>query len=101
MAALTPRVNPEPSWRIYAALAAEAGAAPEVTVPDEPRVLVGRMDHEDGRSFVWFVSQHDEPLTAAPAVASRTLLDLATGEKLSTVELPPYGVVVAELTGAA
>ncbi len=97
MAALTPRVNPEPSWRLYAALAAEAGVAPDVTVPDEPRVLVGRMDHEDGRAFVWFVSQHDQPLTARPVAARGTILDLTSGEELSTVELPPFGVVVTEL----
>jgi hypothetical protein len=34
------------------------------------------------------------------AVARGTLIDLASGEKLPAVELPPYGVVVAELSGA-
>ncbi|UCM88487.1 glycoside hydrolase 5 family protein [Streptomyces marincola] len=96
MAALTPRVNPEPTWRLYAALAAEAGVAPDVTV-DDPRVLVGRMEHEDGRSFVWFVSQHAEPLTVKPRVADGTLRDL-TGQHFPAVELFPYGVVVTELT---
>ncbi|TDC66738.1 glycoside hydrolase 5 family protein [Streptomyces hainanensis] len=96
MAAVTPRVNPEPTWRLYAALAAEAGVAPEVSVAD-PRVLVGSMAHEDGRVFVWFVSQHDEPLTAAPTLRTAGhLLDL-DGAKLATVDLPPFGVVVAEL----
>jgi endo-1,4-beta-mannosidase len=93
-----PRVNPEPSWRLYAALAAEAGVAPEVTVPGEPRVMVARMDHEDGRAFVWFVSQHDQPLTAHPALARGALLSLDGRERLNAVELPPFGVVVAELT---
>ncbi|MDT0347608.1 cellulase family glycosylhydrolase [Streptomyces litchfieldiae] len=96
MAAVTPRVNPEPTWRLYAALAAEAGFTPEVTV-DDPRVLVGRMEHEDGRSFVWFISQHDEPLTVKPTVAAGTLRDL-TGQEFPAVELFPYGVVVTELT---
>ncbi|HWM38750.1 MAG TPA: cellulase family glycosylhydrolase [Streptomyces sp.] len=96
MAALTPRVNPEPTWRLYAALAAESGAAPEVSVAD-PRVLVGRMTHEDGRDFVWFVSQHDEQLTAEPLVTTGTLVSL-DGGKLGKVKLPPYGVLVAELT---
>jgi hypothetical protein len=58
---------------------------------------VGRMSHEDGRQFVWFVSQHDQPLTVEPQTGSGTLTDLDGGE-LGTVELPTYGVVVAELT---
>ncbi|HEV7628086.1 MAG TPA: beta-mannosidase, partial [Streptomyces sp.] len=96
MAARTPRVNPEPTWRLYAALAAESGITPGVSV-DDPRVLVGRMTHEDGRDFVWFVSQHDEPLAAVPVVTAGTLVSL-DGGKLSKLELPPYGVLVAELT---
>ncbi|ONK13797.1 cellulase family glycosylhydrolase [Streptomyces sp. MP131-18] len=96
MAAVTPRVNPEPTWRLYAALAAEAGVTPDVTV-DDPRVLVGRMEHEDGRTFVWFVSQHPEPLTVKPRVAVGTLRDL-TGQQFPAVELFAYGVVVTELT---
>ncbi|MDT0319636.1 glycoside hydrolase 5 family protein [Streptomyces millisiae] len=95
MAAVTPRVNPEPTWRLYAALAAEAGVTPDVTV-DDPRVLVGTMTHEDGCSFVWFVSQHDQPLSLTPTLATGSLFDL-DGAKLPTVELPPFGVVVAEL----
>ncbi|RBM08955.1 cellulase family glycosylhydrolase [Streptomyces sp. PT12] len=98
MAALTPRVNPEPTWRLYAALAEVAGVAPEVTV-DDPRVLVGRMEHEDGRSFVWFVSQHPEPLTVRPRIAEKagSLRDL-TGQSFPAIELFHYGVVVTELT---
>ncbi|MEV1006746.1 cellulase family glycosylhydrolase [Streptomyces sp. NPDC049881] len=101
MAAITPRVNPEPTHRLYAALAAEAGVTPEVTV-DDPRVLVGRMEHEDGRAFVWFVSQHAEPVTAVPVVAASagTLHALGDGAPLPAVELPPFGVVVAELRTA-
>jgi hypothetical protein len=67
-------------------------------VPGEPRVMVARMDHEDGRAFVWFVSQHDQPLTAHPALARGALLSLDGRERLNAVELPPFGVVVAELT---
>lgn len=53
--------------------------------------------HEDGRDFVWFVSQHDEQLTAEPLVTTGTLVSL-DGGKLAKVKLPPYGVLVAELT---
>ncbi|RAJ63342.1 endo-1,4-beta-mannosidase [Streptomyces sp. Amel2xB2] len=97
MAAVTPHVNPEPTWRLYAALAAEAGAAPEVSVPD-PRVLTARMTHEDGRRFVWFVSQHDRPLTAEPLVTGGGALRDLDGAELRGVELPPFGVAVAEMT---
>jgi endo-1,4-beta-mannosidase len=97
MAAVTPRVNPEPTWRLYAALAAEAGVAPEVSVAD-PRVPTGVMAHEDGRTFVWFVSQHEGPLTVTPRVPQGAALLSLTGERLTAVTLPPFGVVVAELS---
>ena len=42
MAARTPRVNPEDTWRLYSALAADAGVSRPVRV-DDPRVLVGRV----------------------------------------------------------
>lgn len=97
MAAVTPRVNPEPTWRLYAALAQEAGVAPEVTVPD-PRVLVGRMAHEDGRVFVWFVSEHEEQLSCRPTLPQGAALRDLDGAPLTSVTLPPFGVIVAELT---
>ncbi|RKN35169.1 cellulase family glycosylhydrolase [Streptomyces hoynatensis] len=97
MAAVTPRVNPEPTWRLYAALAAEAGVAPEVSVPD-PRVLVGRMAHEDGRVFVWFVSEHEEELAFRPTLPEGAGLRDLDGAPLTTLTLPPFGVIVAELT---
>ncbi|MDT0270468.1 cellulase family glycosylhydrolase [Streptomyces sp. DSM 44915] len=98
MAAITPRVNPEPTWRLYAALAAEAGVTPEVTV-DDPRVLVGRMTHEDERSFVWLVSQHEETRAVTPVLTAGGALRDLDGQPLGTVELPPFGVLVAELVG--
>jgi hypothetical protein len=55
------------------------------------------MTHEDGRDFVWCVGQHDETLTVRPVVTAGTLAGL-DGGRLSEVELPPYGVLVAERT---
>jgi endo-1,4-beta-mannosidase len=95
MAALTPAVNPEPTWRLYAALAEEAGVRPHVRVED-PRVLVGTMRHEDGRELVWFLSQHPEPLSAEPVLDRGRLADL-DGAGIGAVDLPAYGVRVAEL----
>lgn len=96
-AAVPPRVNPEPTWRLYAGLAALAGVTPEVTV-DDPRALVGRMAHRGGRGFGWFVSQHPAPLTARPVVRGGLLVVGWDGERLADVDLPPYGVLVAERT---
>ena len=42
MAARTPRVNPESTWRLYSALACAAGVSRPIRV-DDPRVLVGRV----------------------------------------------------------
>jgi endo-1,4-beta-mannosidase len=39
-AACTPNVNPEETWRLYAALAADAGVVPSLSVAD-PRVICG------------------------------------------------------------
>ncbi|MET9256486.1 cellulase family glycosylhydrolase [Streptomyces sp. NPDC003717] len=93
MAAVTPAVNPEPTWRLYAALAAEAGARPEVSVPDG-RVVTGEMAHADGHRVVWFLSQHPEHLTVTPRVDAGVLEDL-DGKEITSVELPPFGVLVA------
>ncbi|WP_447007496.1 glycoside hydrolase 5 family protein [Saccharothrix isguenensis] len=98
MAAMTPRVNPEPTWRLYAALAASAGVTPWVRV-DDPLVMTGLMEHStDGRVFAWFISQHASPVVARPVVdGALVALD---GAALSTVELDAYGVSVAEVRRA-
>lgn len=94
MAAETPHVNPEPTHRLYDALATGAGVRRAVRVPD-PRVLSGELHHEDGRRFCWLVSQSPEPLTARPVVAEGRLVD-AAGEPVTAADLGPYGVLVLE-----
>jgi hypothetical protein len=94
LASAAPRVNPEPTWSLYRALAVEAGVAPEVSV-DDPRVLVATMSHEDGREFVWFVSQADEELRVTPSLGSGRLR-LLDGTDTDEVELGPLGVQVLE-----
>lgn len=95
MAAMTPRVNPEPTWRLYAALAVEAGVPPRVRV-DDPRVMTGLMEHSsDGRVFAWFVSQHPTPVVVEPVVDG-TLVGL-DGSPLDAVELGAFGVLVGEV----
>jgi endo-1,4-beta-mannosidase len=97
LAARTPRVNPEPTWRLYAALAAVAGVPPRVRV-DDPSVMTGLMEHsEDGRVFAWFVSQHASPVVVEPVVDG-VLVGL-DGSPLDAVELGAFGVLVGEVLG--
>jgi hypothetical protein len=95
MAAQTMAVNPEPTWRLYSALADVAQVLPEARVND-PRVIVGEMVHEDGRRFVWLINASDTPLVCTPFIATGTLRDLTHQERQSSVELGPFGVSVLE-----
>ena len=92
LAAASARVNPEPTWRIYDALATVAGLDRPVTVED-PRVMAAELRHRDGRSFVWLVSQSDTEVTVKPTVEGR-LADLHTGQPVEEVSLDAYGVEV-------
>ena len=96
-AAETPFVNPEPTWRLYGALADEAGVERPVTVAD-PRVTAAELVHEDGRRFVWLVSHAPEPVSVTPQVRG-TLADL-DGEPVTDVALGAYGVAVLERSPA-
>jgi endo-1,4-beta-mannosidase len=95
MAAVTPRVNPEPTYRVYDALAELSGVARPVTVED-PRVLAAELRHRDGRRFAWLVSQAAAEITVKPTVQGH-LADLQTGEPVSEVALQAYGVRVLRL----
>jgi endo-1,4-beta-mannosidase len=92
LAAGSARVNPEPTWRIYDALAEVAGLSRPVTVED-PRVFAAELRHTDGRNFVWLVSQSDTEVTVKPTVQGR-LADLHTGRPAEEVTLDAYGVRV-------
>lgn len=96
LASAAPYVNPEPTWLLYQALALEAGTAPTVSVND-PRVLVSAMIHEDGREYVWFISQADQPLRVTPTIHTGTLRSLE-GDERKTIELNPFGVEVLQRT---
>jgi endo-1,4-beta-mannosidase len=98
LAASCSRVNPELTWRLYSALADCAGVESAVTV-DSPEVLVDGLVHQDGRRFVWLVSEHDGPLVVHPRVmAGRRLIPLGGGDPIEQVELAPYGVTILQLT---
>jgi endo-1,4-beta-mannosidase len=93
MASVTREVNPEPTHRIYAALARESGIVPDVRV-DDPRVMVSELVRDDGVRLFWFVSQSAEPLSVKPILASGALFD--SDKPTDTVALEPFGVVVRE-----
>ena len=93
MAAVTPAVNPEPTHRLYSALALESGVVPDVRI-DDPRVLVSELVRADGARLVWFVSQSEESISATPLLSSGALFD--GNKSIDTVELDPFGVVVLE-----
>ncbi|HTN84783.1 MAG TPA: beta-mannosidase, partial [Sorangium sp.] len=95
-AAATPRVNPEPTYRLYGALAELAGVRRAVTV-DDPRVAAGTLRHRDGRRFVFLVSQADQPLSVKPVPASGHLTELGGKTPIHAVEIAPYDVRLLEL----
>ncbi|AKU17471.1 cellulase family glycosylhydrolase [Luteipulveratus mongoliensis] len=98
LAAARPRANPEPTWQLYDALAELAGVARRVQV-DSPHVLVDGLVHDDGREFVWFVSESADSQVAAPRVPDgMTLRPLSGGDAVTKVELPAYGVTVLQMT---
>ncbi|MGH3322655.1 MAG: beta-mannosidase, partial [Streptosporangiaceae bacterium] len=97
MAAASPRVNPEDTWRVYDALADAAGVGRPVTVAD-PRVLVDGLVHVDGRRFVWLVSESSEEVAVKPTVSDGPLREPGSGAVADEVTLPPYGVRVLEVS---
>ena len=96
LAACTPAVNPEPTHRVYAALARIAGIRPPVVVT-EPEVFTDTLVHDDGRRYAWFVSQDPEARTVRPGLDGGALRDLDSGAVLDEVRLGAYGVRVLEI----
>jgi endo-1,4-beta-mannosidase len=91
MAAATPEVNPEDTWRLYRALAQQANVEPLVRTND-PGVLVDSLDRDDGTRFIWLISQSGSARTITPT--GPLLRDLDSDTPITTIELPPYGVRV-------
>jgi endo-1,4-beta-mannosidase len=95
LAAQLPGVNPEPTYRIYDALARAARVCRELVVAD-PRVFTDTVVHSDGRRFGWFVSQHAVEVTVTPEPPVG-LWPLGGGCRVDSVTLPPFGVRVFQL----
>ena len=86
MAAHTPGVNPEDTWRLYAALAASAGVVRPVTVAD-PRIVAGAVRHGDMSTLV-LVNCSTEPIVA------EAVLPAEGGRSLAPRVIGPMGVAV-------
>ena len=93
MAAKTPGVNPEDTYRIYSALAEAAGVERPVRV-DDPRVLVGRI-RTGGAETALFVNTSGETLSTQP-VLSGIELDPDMGE----LTLEPFGAASIRYAGS-
>jgi hypothetical protein len=96
LAAMTPDVNPEPTYRLYAALAAEAGVRVPVRSHD-PKIFTDTLVRDDGRRFAWFVSQDDAPRSVVPHLAGASLVELDGSGPVARITLGPYGVRVLEV----
>src|SRR5206468_9786617 len=85
MAARTPAANPENTWRLYSALADEAGVSRPVRVADG-RVLVGLL-RSGASTTVLFVNCSNQTLAAEPIAEDG--VELHAG---AAVILEPFGV---------
>jgi endo-1,4-beta-mannosidase len=83
------------TWRLYRALATEAGIRPAVAV-DSPLVATDEIVHADGTRYTWLVSTSAEEITVKPEPTGEVrLLDVLTGEDVTDgCPLRPYGVRV-------
>ncbi len=100
MAARTPRVNPESTWRLYAALAAAAGVQLPLAASD-PRVMTGRLRTGAGEVAVLVntSAQQVEVALVTTGTASYGRGDTAPGEPLQQLILAPFEVeILARLT---
>ncbi len=86
MAARTPHVNPEDTWRLYSALADAAGVSRPVRVED-PRILVGRLRTGGGERTI-FVNCSLDAVGVTPIVEPGH-------------ELPAQGPLMLEPSGFA
>jgi hypothetical protein len=82
-------------WRLYAALAGEAGLEPAVPVEDA-QVFTDQLAHADGTVYTWVVSTSPDEKSVTPRLAAGgKLADAVTGEPVPDVlTLPPFGIRV-------
>lgn len=93
MAARTPGVNPEDTYRIYSALAEAAGVERPVRV-DDPRVLVGRIRNDGGETAL-FLNTSPDTLSTQPVLSG---IELAPDQGELTLE--PFGAASIRYVGS-
>ncbi len=100
LAVAAPRVNPEHTSVLYAALAAHACVRPTVGTDDQ-RLAVDLLEHADGRRFVFVVNHCADEVTVKPALPiAATLRTLDGADPGDPLRLPPFGVGVYRLHDA-
>ncbi len=95
MAARTPRVNPEDTWRLYSALAVSAGVCRPLMVCD-PRVLTGHLRTSTG-DLALLVNTSAESVEVdltTPGNASYGRRRAGPAEDIKQLELAPFEVEV-------
>jgi endo-1,4-beta-mannosidase len=93
LAACTPRVNPESTWRLYSALASVAGVELPLAVAD-PRVMVGRL-RTPGSELAILVNSSGAELEVAPIItgdAAWRRHGAAGTDPVDKLTLAPYEV---------
>ena len=82
------------TWRLYRALAQAAGIRPSITV-DTARVFTDEMVNEDGTAYTWLVNSSPDAQEVTLGRSPGSLVDVRTGEDLSTgCELAPFAIRV-------
>jgi len=100
MPALTPRVNPDDTVKLYDALARHTGVRRLITA-DDPRVACDTLVRDDGALFAVLASHAAEPLTVKPALPCGGELTSLDGEEVSEgVELGPFGIKIMRIAGS-
>jgi hypothetical protein len=95
MAARSPRVNPESTWRLYSALAHAAGVDRPLETGD-PRVITGRLRTPGGEVAVLVNTSPDqvELRLATTGQASYGSRAAAAEQAIAQLTLPPFEVEV-------
>lgn len=94
-----PRGSSDETWRLYRALAVDAGAAGPLD-SGRPDVFVDTLERDDGTRFVWLVSHAEHEVTVSPTIPAGTwLAPLRDGGTVAQVTLAPLGVAVLRLVG--
>jgi hypothetical protein len=96
MAGARPGANPEPTWRLYSALATEAGVGRPLRTED-PRVAIGGL-RTGGRDAFVALNLSPDSVTAGLVTDGRPMLT-ADGTEVRELALAPYEVCVLYAAG--